>query len=155
MTVPRPLFLLLVVSLLGSIACGGSSGSPRAATPSAGSATPATGGPQAPAATPLPQSAASPAAPAALTDAPQVIARDNVFVPADLRVPAGRPVRLTLRNEGLALHDWQVLRAANPDGSPIKTQLVAAGGTATVTFTIFAAGTYATFCEVHPVEMRG
>jgi len=152
MIIPRPVLAVLLVWLMIAVACGGSSETPRAGSPAAGTTAAAT---VAPVPGSAPSTSASSAAVPVLTDNPVIVARDNVFVPAELRVPAGREVRLTLRNEGQALHDWQVLRAANPDGSAIKTPLIGASALATVAFTLTAAGSYAFYCEVHPVEMRG
>ena len=84
-----------------------------------------------------------------------ISARDNTFEPAAFRVPAGQQVTLTLRNDGIALHDWQLLNVRDPGGAAIKTPLLPAGQSATLRFTVATPGEYAYYCEVHPVEMRG
>jgi plastocyanin len=89
-----------------------------------------------------------------VTDA-TITARDNIFEPAAIRVPAGEEVTLTLENAGESLHDWQVLNVSDISGGPIKTDLLAAGQTATIQFTIASPGEFTFYCEVHPVEMRG
>lgn len=85
----------------------------------------------------------------------ELAARDSLFDPREVRVPAGQEVTLTLRNEGDLLHDWHVLGVTNRDGTPITTALIEHGQAVTVRFTIAQPGEFAFFCEVHPVEMRG
>ena len=93
--------------------------------------------------------------PGAAVTAIEMLARDNSFEPAAFRIPAGQEITLTLRNEGAALHDWQLLNVRDSSGAAIKTVLLQAGQSATLRFTVSTPGEYAYYCEVHPVDMRG
>ena len=84
-----------------------------------------------------------------------MVARDNSFEPRAFAIQRGRKVTLTLRNSGQALHDFQVLKATNPDGTTIKTRLLEANQNQTIEFQIDTAGDFEFYCEVHPVDMRG
>ena len=145
--------LAAAVLLLAATACGdGTDAAPSADTGPRTAPEERTAPPSSPVpATSTPTSAVDAAAETAIT----LVARDNAFDRTLLRVPAGDQVRLTLVNEGIALHDWQVLGATNPSGGKIATPLLTAGTSASVTFVIATPGEYAFFCEVHPVEMRG
>jgi len=83
-----------------------------------------------------------------------ITARDNVFNPKALAVPANQPVTLTLDNKGAAIHNWAVAGQNGPDGKEIQTALIPAGQQGTVAFSL-PAGKYDFYCPVHPVEMRG
>ena len=154
-----PLIAGVVAGALLASACGGS-GEDAPARPAVSPAPTRAAGP---ATSPVATRAPAGPGPALSTPAPDdtpatritLGALDNAFERPGLRVPAGEQVTLTLENRGAALHDWQVLGVADVAGAPIKTPLLAAGQTATIQFTIDRPGSYAFYCEVHPVEMRG
>ena len=83
------------------------------------------------------------------------ITTDNKFSQTALSADHGVSVGLTVQNKGSALHNFHVLNAKNADGSEIKTELVAAGKTATITFQIDQPGSYDYQCDIHPTEMKG
>jgi uncharacterized cupredoxin-like copper-binding protein len=72
-----------------------------------------------------------------------IVAQDAMrFDPSTFTVEAGRPVRLTLRNEGQATHDFSLSQ-----GVPRPVKVEARGGqSASVTFTIPRPGTYQFSC---------
>ncbi len=111
-------------------ACGGGTKSETRATPTAGGA----------------------AAPAG---AIVIVATDNMFDKTELTVRANQPVTLTLQNRGQAIHNWHVLNVKDKDGKEITTNLLPAGQSQTITFTIAQTGTFDYTCDVHPTEMRG
>jgi len=80
---------------------------------------------------------------------------DNKFSQTTLTADKGVSVVMTVQNKGAAIHNWHVLNAKTPDGSDIKTDLVPAGQSATITFQIDQPGTYDFQCDVHPTEMKG
>lgn len=84
-----------------------------------------------------------------------VVARDTMrFEPATLTVEAGRPVRLTLRNEGTLVHD--VTLRPGPPKSTKQIRAVASGnGTASATFIPTASGTYTFVCSQAGHEAAG
>jgi plastocyanin len=89
------------------------------------------------------------------------VATDNRFSETAYTIIAGQQYTMDFNNQGAALHNWTVRAGAggspivnNPDGTPIRTELLPGGQSQTLNFTI-AAGTYEFFCEVHPVEMVG
>jgi plastocyanin len=88
-------------------------------------------------------------------DGVQEIMADNKFTPDQLMEVAGRPLTLTIVNQGKAQHNFHVTSLNADDGHEIKTDLLDAGQSVTVTFTISAKGVYAYRCDVHPDEMRG
>jgi plastocyanin len=94
------------------------------------------------------------AAATAVNGAVTVTAKDNVFEPKSLAVPAETEVTVTLENKGAALHNFALVDQKGPDGKEIQTELIPGGQTDTVSFTL-AAGSYDFHCTVHPVEMRG
>jgi plastocyanin/mono/diheme cytochrome c family protein len=144
---------------------GSTGGVPPAATASPGSAaasgTPSTGA----AATAPTQAAGRPensGAPTAAgtvagagTNAATLTTTDNKFSQTTLTVAAGKPYQLTVSNKGAALHNFHVLNAKDDNGSDIKTDLLAAGKSAAITFTISKKGSYNFQCDVHPTEMKG
>jgi uncharacterized cupredoxin-like copper-binding protein len=65
------------------------------------------------------------------------------FTPSALTVEAGRPVRLTLRNEGQIDHDFTLSQGVP---RPIKVE-AKPGQSASVTFTIARPGTYQFICS--------
>lgn len=80
---------------------------------------------------------------------------DDKFSATSFTVPAGQQVTITVNNKGQALHNWHVLGVKSTDGKDIKTDLLASGASAKLTFTIAQAGTYKFQCDVHPTEMIG
>jgi plastocyanin len=87
---------------------------------------------------------------AAVTSITQVTT-DNAFSVTAVTVPVGAEVTLTLDNKGAALHNWHL----TVEGKEIKTELVAAGKSETLKFTVEKAGVYDFLCDVHPKEMKG
>jgi uncharacterized cupredoxin-like copper-binding protein len=76
------------------------------------------------------------------------------FVPAALTVKAGRPIELTLVNDGALGHDFALTEGVS---SPFKLDSPA-GQTTHGTFTVERAGTYSFVCSVPghaPLGMRG
>jgi plastocyanin len=80
---------------------------------------------------------------------------DNKFSQTSLTADKGVSAAITVQNKGAAIHNWHVLNAKKPDGSDIKTDLLPAGQSATITFQIDQPGTYDFQCDVHPTEMKG
>lgn len=94
------------------------------------------------------------ARPAAVTSVTE-IATDNKFSVTATAVPANQEVTLQLENQGQALHNWRLLGAKDKDGKDVATQLLAAGKSETIKFTLAQAGTFDFRCDVHPTEMTG
>jgi plastocyanin len=95
--------------------------------------------------------------PAALAGAATftLIATDNKYSETKLTAKAGQPISLTLKNNGSAIHNWDLLDQKDANGKDIKTSLLDAGKSETITFTIAKAGTYNFHCDVHPDDMKG
>jgi len=83
------------------------------------------------------------------------IASDNKFALTALNATANQQTSLTLRNTGQALHNVQVQGVQDTAGKPVQTDLLPAGQSATIQFTIAQAGPYNFICSVHPTEMKG
>jgi plastocyanin len=81
-----------------------------------------------------------------------IVASDGMrFDPAAITVEAGRPVRLTFRNDGNATHDFTLSQGAS---RPVH--LVAKRGeTASATFTLAQPGTYGFVCSQFGHSMAG
>jgi Cu+-exporting ATPase len=71
-----------------------------------------------------------------------IVARDTAFSPRDLRVPAGKTVELSFRNDDPIFHDWRVEGVANVDAGARP------GQTQRIRFTIDRPGTYPIHCTV-------
>lgn len=95
------------------------------------------------------------AEPGAVVTSVTMVTTDNKFASTAIAVPANQEVTLTLENRGQALHNWRLKGIQGADGREVKTQLLAAGKSETITFTITTPGRYEFDCEVHPVEMKG
>ena len=67
---------------------------------------------------------------------------DNAFKPAQLTVPAGQKVTLTLKNDGATLHNFSI------DALGVSKD-VEAGKQVTVSFTPTSAGTLSFYCKYH------
>ncbi len=80
---------------------------------------------------------------------------DNFFKSKTLTVAADKPITVTVKNEGQAVHTWTVLDATGASGQKIDSGILQPGDTKTVTFTITKPGTYKFDCSVHPTEMTG
>lgn len=80
---------------------------------------------------------------------------DNKFSQTSFSADHGVSVAMTVQNKGAAIHNWHVLNVQSTDGKDIKTDLVPAGQSATITFQIDKPGTYDFQCDVHPTEMKG
>jgi plastocyanin len=81
-----------------------------------------------------------------------IVASDGMrFDPAAITVEAGKPVRLTFRNDGNATHDFTLSQGAS---RPVH--LVAKRGeTASATFTLAQPGTYGFVCSQFGHSMAG
>lgn len=84
-----------------------------------------------------------------------LVMTDNKFNVKQMAVPTNQEVTVTVRNEGSAIHNWHVLKAAGADGKEISTALLRKDESETVTFTLTAPGAYDFRCDTHPVEMKG
>jgi uncharacterized cupredoxin-like copper-binding protein len=73
------------------------------------------------------------------------------FTPSAILIQAGRPVQLTLKNDGQMVHDFTL-----SDGVVQPIKLVAQPGqSASATFTIEHPGTYTFICSQPTHEIRG
>jgi len=78
----------------------------------------------------------------------QLVASDFKFDKTSLDMQSGSQVKVELRNQGQAEHNFTFTEAgANQD--------VEAGEDATATFTAPAAGSYQFTCKYHPSQMKG
>lgn len=89
------------------------------------------------------------------TQVPQevaIVTHDSMrFEPATLTVEAGRPVRLTVRNQGQAVHDLSLTK-----GVARSVKVVVKGGqSAATTFTVARPGTYQFTCSQFGHAMSG
>lgn len=73
----------------------------------------------------------------------EIIGREYSFEPAEVRVAAGRPVRIHFVNEGSEPHNWVV-----PDLDDVATAIIEGGQEATLEFTVNRPGEYLIFCSV-------
>ena len=78
----------------------------------------------------------------------QLVATDFKFDRTSLEMKAGSQVKVELRNQGQAEHNFTF-----PEGQ--ADQDVEAGEDATATFTAPAAGSYEFHCKYHPTTMKG
>jgi uncharacterized cupredoxin-like copper-binding protein len=145
----KALFTALATAALAftAVACTGSVDDPSAMPDMDGAHDGGNPVATAPAAPPTQPGAAQPGATGSSTQAVQevtIAAADSMrFTPAALTVEAGRPVRLTLRNEGQADHDF-VLSQGVP--RPVKVE-AKPGQSASATFTFARPGTYQFICS--------
>lgn len=89
-------------------------------------------------------------APTLADDAPlfKLVARDGVFEPATIEVPAGRRVRLEVHNEGKAPMEFE--------SRDLKQEkVIPPGGKATLTINAMKAGEYRFFDEFHEKTGQG
>jgi plastocyanin len=90
------------------------------------------------------------AAPAIADDVPlfKLVARDGVFEPTVVEVPAGKRVRLEIRNEGKTPMEFE--------SRDLKQEkVIPPGGKATVTINAMKAGEYKLFDEFHEKTGQG
>jgi plastocyanin len=90
------------------------------------------------------------AAPALAEDVPlfKIVARDGVFNPAVVEVPAGKRVRLEISNEGRTPMEFE--------SRDLKQEkVIPPGGKATVTIKAMKAGEYRFFDEFHEKTGQG
>jgi plastocyanin len=110
------------------------------------------GGGAAAATTAAPQSTSAPSTTAAAggggEDEFQLVATDFKFDQTSLEMKAGSQVKVELRNQGQAEHNFTFPQAK-------ADQDVEAGEDATATFTVPAAGSYEFHCKYHPTAMKG
>ncbi|HET7726715.1 MAG TPA: heavy metal translocating P-type ATPase [Candidatus Limnocylindrales bacterium] len=79
----------------------------------------------------------------------EVLARDIAFVPADIRIEAGRWTVVEFTNADPVFHDWEVEGVANVDAGARP------GQTTTLRFVIDRPGTYTFLCTVPGHEEAG
>lgn len=100
-------------------------------------------------------SSAAPAGGDRTPQAPQevtIVTPDGMrFEPATLRLEAGRPVRLTVRNAGSTVHDFTLSQGVP---RPVKL-VVQPGQSAAATFTLARPGSYAFTCSQFGHSMAG
>ena len=80
-----------------------------------------------------------------------VVAKDLVFVPAAVTVPAGEPVEIVLDNQESAPHNIAIKDAS---GAEVFKGEIVSNAKVTNAVPALAAGTYTFWCEVHP-DMQG
>lgn len=85
----------------------------------------------------------------------QLTTIDDKFEQASLTVPANQEITVAVQNKGRNIHNFRVLGVKSAAGADITTQLLPAGGSETVKFTITAPGTYEYQCDVHAATMKG
>ena len=78
----------------------------------------------------------------------QLVASDFKFDKTSLDMQSGSQVKVELRNQGQAEHNFTFTEAG-------ASQDVEAGEDATATFTAPAAGSYQFHCKYHPSQMKG
>ena len=102
----------------------------------------------APGVTPTAALAASPAAPASNEVAVTLVIKDHKFMPAELKVPAGKTIVLTIDNRDATPEEF--------DSGDLKIEKVIPGGTtAKVRFGPLKAGSYAFVGEFNDKTARG
>jgi plastocyanin len=78
----------------------------------------------------------------------EVTIKDHRFTPSEIRVPAGKPVTLTIKNDDPAAEEF--------DSSALKVEKVIAGGrSGTVRLRALNAGRYPFIGEYHPQTAQG
>jgi plastocyanin len=110
------------------------------------------------AATANPVSSGGQSSPATGAGGAQAIAEtmtDNKFSATTFTVKANQPVTITAANTGTAIHNWALTGQKDASGKDIKTSLLDAGKSESLTFTITKPGNYNFQCDVHPTEMKG
>jgi plastocyanin len=83
------------------------------------------------------------------------VTTDNKFSVTNYTVEAGKAVTIDIRNNGQAVHNFDILNVKDPSGNAVKTDLLQPGQDAKLTFIIGTEGTYNFQCDVHPTEMKG
>jgi plastocyanin len=80
--------------------------------------------------------------------------RDNVFVPATVRVPAGLPIQVTAVNDGVEVHNMLVEDGAG--GTAFLSDVrVSAGDSSTFEMVFHTPGSYRFSCGFHLPGMVG
>jgi plastocyanin len=139
-------FVVLPSLMLLAAACSSSNNKSNAA-PANNAAAPAN-----------PVSSSGQSSPATGAGGAQAIAEtmtDNKFSATTFTVKANQPVTITAANTGTAIHNWALIGQKDASGKDIKTSLLEAGKSESVTFTITKPGQYKFQCDVHPAEMVG
>ncbi len=179
LTERRPSWLpLLAIALIAVVplaaACGGSSASSAAASPTIEylpAGTTPTSAPASPTAVPSPSAAASPTAAASATTAASptattpagpvtvdITAKNTTFNKSQITVPAGVQVTINMTNDDAIFHNFAVYTAKDAK-TAIGTALnLFKGPNVTKTLTITAPSTPGTYwfqCDVHPDVMNG
>lgn len=104
------------------------------------------------AATQAPTVPPTPGDPARTAD---LVTTDNKFDKNGITIPAGQQVTINLTNNGKALHNFHVLKAADSSGREPKSVDLTAGAKSAFTFTVTAPGQYDFVCDYHLNEMKG
>ncbi len=79
---------------------------------------------------------------------------DNFFKLKTVTIPANKPITLTVKNDGQAVHTWTLIDKQGFTGTT-DTGVMNPGESKTITFTATKPGTYKFHCAVHPTEMTG
>jgi plastocyanin len=79
---------------------------------------------------------------------------DNKFSVTAITVKVGQPLTINAKNNGQAIHNWDLLDKDGVSGTT-KTDLLQSGQSASITMTFSKAGKYKFQCDVHPTEMIG
>lgn len=79
---------------------------------------------------------------------------DNKFSVTAITVKVGQPLTINAKNNGQAIHNWDLLDKDGVSGTT-KTDLLQPGQSASITMTFSKAGKYKFQCDVHPTEMVG
>jgi hypothetical protein len=78
----------------------------------------------------------------------ELVARDGRFVPEELRVPAGKRIKIVIRNQGSAPIEFESLELR-------KEKVLAPGAQSFVVIAPLKPGAYGFFDEFHPDTGRG
>jgi plastocyanin len=78
----------------------------------------------------------------------QLRLKDHKFEPSEIKVPAGKPIAITLKNDDDAVEEF--------DSNALRTEkIVTKGGTVTIKLKPLAAGRYPFQGEYHPQTAKG
>lgn len=124
------LLSLLALAVVGAAACGGGS--------NAGGKSDDRGGASGVSAAPI-----------------TVTMKDNVFDPKELTVPVGKSVSITVKNQGTAIHNMQILSKAAEGKDFASAVMVNPGSDSKFEVKFTKAGTYKFQCIYHLPDMVG
>lgn len=93
--------------------------------------------------------------PAVSADPITVLMKDNFFEPKELTVPVGKAVKITAKNEGIAIHNMQVLSKEAEGKNFESSTIVNPGAASTFEVKFTKPGTYKFQCIYHLPDMVG